>query len=49
MDDPEFQDCLKEVLEDDDSAKEAMKGLADMMNFLGKAMGPEGAASANHT
>jgi hypothetical protein len=46
MDDPEFQECLQEVLKDDDSAKEAMKGLATMMNFLGQAMGPEAAAAA---
>ena len=39
MDDPEFAECMKEVLKDDDQAKEAMKGLATMMNMIGQTLG----------
>lgn len=35
MEDPEFKDCLKEVLKDDEEAKEAMKGLATFMSLIG--------------
>jgi len=34
MDDPEFNDCLAEVLKDDEQAREAMKGLSQMMNMM---------------
>jgi hypothetical protein len=34
MDDPEFSDALNDVLKDDEQAREAMKGLAQMMNLM---------------
>lgn len=34
MDDPEFSEALADVLKDDEQAREAMKGLAQMMNLM---------------
>ena len=41
MDDPEFAEAFKEVLGDDEQAKEAMKGLAAVMNLIGGSMGTD--------
>ena len=41
MDDAEFQETLKNVLQDDEQAKMAMDGIMQMMDVLGKAMGTE--------
>lgn len=46
MDDPEFAECMKEVLKDDDQAKEAMKGLAAMMNMIGQTLGTDADAGS---
>lgn len=46
MDDPEFAECMKEVLKDDDQAKEAMKGLAAMMNMIGQTLGADANAGS---
>ena len=34
IDDPEFKELLGDVLKDDEQAREAMKGLSQMMNMM---------------
>lgn len=36
MDDPEFKELLGDMLKDDEQAKEAMKGIAQMMQMMGQ-------------
>jgi hypothetical protein len=38
INEPDFQDALKDILKDEGESKEAMEGMAQMMNFLGSAM-----------
>lgn len=35
VEDPEFKELLGDVLKDDEQAKEAMKGIAQMMQMMG--------------
>jgi hypothetical protein len=41
IDDPEFKELLGDVLKDDEQAKEAMKGIAQMMQMMGQCFGNE--------